>query len=65
MGDPLVRAWREPLPLGTGLQLVDAGDYDADGKSELLFWYDGYNSNGYDLFSSDFRKHVKVRWSYH
>ena len=52
-------------PLGSNLELVDAGDYDADGKSEVLFWYSGYNKDGYTLFYNDFNRHVDFRWGYH
>ncbi len=51
--------------LGPGLALVDAGDYDAKGKSELLFWFSGYNQDGYVLFSSDFTKEAGYLWQYH
>lgn len=52
-------------PLGANLSLVDAGDYDADGSSELLFWYSGYNKDGYSLFYDGLRKRVDYQWSYH
>jgi hypothetical protein len=52
-------------PLGPDLQLVDAGDYDRDGKSDLLFWYSGYNNDGFTLFYGGLTKHVDFRWSYH
>jgi hypothetical protein len=51
--------------LGAGLSLVDAGDYDANGKSELLFWFSGYNQDGYVLFSSDLAKETEYLWQYH
>lgn len=51
--------------LGAGLTLVDAGDYDANGKSELLFWFSGYNQDGYLLFSSNFAKEAEYLWNYH
>lgn len=51
--------------VGAGMELVDAGDYDADGKSELVFWYSGYNGNGYILLYDDFRKKLDFLWSYH
>lgn len=51
--------------LGANLSLVDAGDYDADGTSELLFWYSGYNKDGYSLFYDGLQKHVDYQWSYH
>lgn len=51
--------------LGDGLRLVDAGDYDNDGKSELVFLIDRYNAGGYELFSDDFRQHATFSFSYH
>jgi hypothetical protein len=47
------------------LSLVDAGDYDADGKSELIFFLSGYNEDGYALFYDSFRKSIHWTWSYH
>ena len=55
----------EALYLGSNLTLVDAGDYDSDGASEVLFWYSGYNDDGYTLFYDGFRKHVDYHWNYH
>jgi hypothetical protein len=51
--------------LGVSLELVDAGDYDADGKSEVLFWSSGYNEDGYVLFYDGFARHEDFFWSYH
>ncbi len=51
--------------LGDDMWLVDAGDYDNDGKSEVLFAIDGYNRGGYELFYDDFKKHVRFEFSYH
>jgi hypothetical protein len=45
--------------------LVDAGDYDRDGTSELVFWTSGYNQDGYALFLSDLRTRFNYTWSYH
>ena len=45
--------------------LVDAGDYDNDGKSELVFSIDRYDQGGYELFYDDFKKHVSFEFSYH
>lgn len=47
------------------MSLVDAGDYDNSGKSQLLFALDGYNRYGYALFYDDFTKHVEIYGSYH
>jgi hypothetical protein len=49
----------------SNLYLVDAGDYDNDGKSEIVFWIDRYSGNGYALFYSGFTKHVSFEWKYH
>jgi hypothetical protein len=51
--------------IGPGLELVDAGDYDADGKSELLFWYTAYNKDGYSLLSEGVKERADYFWSYH
>ena len=45
--------------------LIDAGDYDGDGQSEVLFWVNRYNGNGYILFYNDFTAHAAFEWSYH
>jgi len=51
--------------LDQGMSLVDAGDYDNDGKSELVFSKGGYNQDGYVLFYEDFKKRVQFEFSYH
>jgi hypothetical protein len=51
--------------LDQGMTLVDAGDYDADGKSELVFSIDQDNRGGYQLFYRDFEKHSTFVFSYH
>jgi hypothetical protein len=51
--------------LGNGIWLVDAGDYDNDGKSELVFSIDRYNQGGYELFYDDFKKHATFEYGYH
>ncbi len=54
-----------PVLLGRSLELVDAGDYDADGKSEILFWHSGDDEDGYTLFAADFKKRIDRWWNYH
>lgn len=49
--------------LGGGLALIDAGDDDGDGQSELGFAKSGYNDDGYVLFSDDFRAAAESGWS--
>jgi hypothetical protein len=51
--------------LGSELSLVDAGDYDGDGRSELVFWHSGYNEDGYSLFYDKARRRVNFFWGYH
>jgi len=51
--------------LGTDMWLVDAGDYDNDGESEVLFSINGYNKGGYRLFYEDFSKSVEFIFTYH
>ncbi len=51
--------------IGTSMELVDAGDYDGDGKSELLFWSRGYDKDGYVLFFNDLRQKAEYTWIYH
>jgi hypothetical protein len=69
--DPFIGQWFAIAPrgaptfLGTGLWLVDAGDYDNDGKSELVFAIDRYNRGGYELFYDDFKGHAVFQFNYH
>jgi hypothetical protein len=51
--------------LGSELALIDAGDYDNDGQSEVVFMKVSYNFTGYVLFFDDFRQSVEFGWSYH
>jgi hypothetical protein len=51
--------------LDQGLWLVDAGDYDGDGKSELVFAIDRYDAGGYALYYGDFSKHATASFHYH
>jgi hypothetical protein len=51
--------------LGSKMWLVDAGDYDNDGKSELVFSIDDYNRGGYELFYDDFSRHATFEFGYH
>ena len=56
---------QDTLYLASELQLVDAGDYDGDGQSEVLFWHSGHNEDGYTLFYDQFGKRVDYWWTYH
>ena len=51
--------------LDDGIWLVDAGDYDQDGRSELVFAISRYNRGGYELFYDDFSRRAVFQFSYH
>jgi hypothetical protein len=56
--------------LGLQWEMVDAGDYDGDGKSEVIFYVaEGKDveveTEGYVLFYDDFRHSVKFVWQNH
>lgn len=51
--------------IGREMELIDAGDYDGDGKSEFLFWRSGYDRDGYILIYNNFRESAEYFWSYH
>ena len=47
------------------LEPLDAGDFDGDGGEEAIFFFSGYNFDGYILYYDSFRKSVRFGWSYH
>ncbi|MGE5112747.1 MAG: hypothetical protein ACM3JB_17915 [Acidobacteriaceae bacterium] len=51
--------------LDSKMHLVDAGDYDNVGKSELIFSIDDCNRGGYKLFYEDFKQKAVFEFSYH
>jgi hypothetical protein len=51
--------------LDSGIWLIDAGDYDNDGKSELVFSINRENEGGYEIYYDDFRKHATFKFNYH
>lgn len=55
----------ETRQLAPNLTLVDAGDYDGDGSSEVLFKRSAYNADGYVLYSDGFSKSAELSWSHH
>lgn len=44
---------------------VAIGDFDGDGKAELLLWRSTINEDGYVLLFDGFAKGVKGAWNYH
>ncbi len=65
------RAWYliyrngETKYLESGMILVDAGDYDNDGKSELIFQVSRYNQGGYIMYTDSLTNHTDFLFSYH
>jgi hypothetical protein len=53
------------LPRAQNLWLVDAGDYDNDGKSELIFSINRENEGGYEIWYDSFKKHAIFKFNYH
>lgn len=51
--------------LGTGLRWLEAGDFDGDGKSEVLLWLSGYNRGGYVLLFDGLTRRAEFSWGYH
>lgn len=51
--------------LGSSLEFIDAGDYDNDGHSEIVFHKPAYNYDAYVLFYDNLQKQLEFGWSYH
>jgi hypothetical protein len=51
--------------IGTELTLVDAGDYNAGGTSEVIFHLSAYNRDGYVLLDLRDLSKTVFDWSYH
>jgi hypothetical protein len=51
--------------LASDMWLVDAGDYDKDGKSEVLFAINKDNTGGYRLFYRSFTKSAEFAFHHH
>ena len=56
---------REAINFTPNLELVDAGDFAGNGGEEAVFFFSGYNFDGYILYYDSFRKAVRFGWSYH
>ena len=53
------------LYLGESLKLVDTGDFDGNGKSELIFAIQRGNTSGYDLRFDDFAGEATFAYNHH
>ncbi len=51
--------------LGSGLNLIDAGDYDKSGHSQLLFSLTAANRSGFVLYYDNFFHSATFAFSYH
>jgi hypothetical protein len=51
--------------LDSGMWLVDAGDYDNDGKSEVIFSINRENEGGYEIWYDEFKNHTVFKFNYH
>ncbi len=52
--------------IGSFMELLDAGDYDNDGLSEVIFFLSqGENTDGFVLYYDTFKKSVNFSWHYH
>ena len=55
----------EIMHVGNSLNFVGAADVDGDGNVEYVFWYSGYNRDGYVMFNDRFDSAVRFVWNYH
>lgn len=51
--------------LDSGMWLVDAGDYDNDGRSELIFSINREDEGGYEIWYENLNKHATFKFLYH
>jgi len=52
--------------IGSFMSLLDAGDYDGDGQSEVVFFLSqGENTDGFVLYDATFAKPITLTWHYH
>jgi hypothetical protein len=52
--------------IGSFMTLLDAGDYDNDGRSEVIFMVEQpEDTEGFALFDADMRERAKLLWTYH
>jgi hypothetical protein len=56
----------EARRIGAFMSLLDAGDYDDDGRSEVIFMIEQpEDTEGFVLFDADMHKRASLLWTYH
>jgi hypothetical protein len=71
LGGPLPTHWyllqdqRAPRLIGKAMTHLGSADLDSDGRYEHVFWFTGYNRDGYLLFDDSFGAPLRFEWSYH
>jgi hypothetical protein len=70
--DPLSQPWffvsvdGSLRRIGSFMSLLDTGDYDNDGRSELIFYLNQpEDTDGFVLFDSSLKKQASLTWTYH
>lgn len=70
--DPLASPWffvtanGEPRRIGAFMTVLDAGDYDNDGRSEVIFMIEQpEDTEGFVLFDADMQMRASLLWTYH
>ncbi len=62
----LVSAEGDVRRIGSFMTLLDIGDYDNDGRSELIFFLSQpEDTDGFILFDAGLKKQVSLTWEYH
>jgi hypothetical protein len=56
---------RDESEWSTTLRPIEVGNFDGVDGDEALFWYSGYNEDGYVLFYANFTKVARFTWGYH
>jgi hypothetical protein len=51
--------------VGSGLNYIQRLQMPSSQKQYFLFWYTGYNEDGYVLYDEGFSKPVQYTWKYH